>query len=86
MSCKLSLLAESKALLLQTQIGARRGRSTKSVLQLLIKQVHTIWKLLGQQQIATMLYIDMAEAFDNVLHKRLLDNLRKKGIPDFILY
>jgi retron-type reverse transcriptase len=33
-----------------------------------------------------MLYIDIAKAFDNVSHKRLLDNLRKKGIPDFILY
>jgi hypothetical protein len=33
-----------------------------------------------------MLYIDIAEAFDNVLYKRLLDNLRKKGILDFILH
>jgi hypothetical protein len=33
-----------------------------------------------------MLYIDIAEAFNNVLHKRLLNNLQKKEIPDFILY
>jgi Reverse transcriptase (RNA-dependent DNA polymerase) len=33
-----------------------------------------------------MLCMDMAGAFDNVSHKRLLDNLRKKGIPDFILH
>jgi hypothetical protein len=33
-----------------------------------------------------MLYIDIAEAFNNVLYKRLLDNLQKKGILDFILY
>jgi hypothetical protein len=33
-----------------------------------------------------MLYIDITEAFNNVLYKRLLDNLRKKGILDFILY
>jgi Reverse transcriptase (RNA-dependent DNA polymerase) len=33
-----------------------------------------------------MLYIDMAEAFNNVLYKRLLDNLQKKGILDFILH
>jgi hypothetical protein len=33
-----------------------------------------------------MLCIDIVEAFNNVLYKRLLDNLRKKGILDFILY
>jgi hypothetical protein len=33
-----------------------------------------------------MLCIDIAEAFNNVLYKRLLDNLQKKEIPDFILY
>jgi Reverse transcriptase (RNA-dependent DNA polymerase) len=33
-----------------------------------------------------MLCIDIAEAFNNVLYKRLLDNLRKKGILDFILH
>jgi Reverse transcriptase (RNA-dependent DNA polymerase) len=33
-----------------------------------------------------MLCIDIAEAFNNVSHKRLLDNLQKKGIPDFILH
>jgi Reverse transcriptase (RNA-dependent DNA polymerase) len=33
-----------------------------------------------------MLCIDIAGAFNNVSHKRLLDNLQKKGIPDFILH
>ena len=32
-----------------------------------------------------MLYIDISGAFDNVSHTRLLDNLRKRKIPDIII-
>lgn len=85
MSRKLSSLAESKSLLSKTQMGARKGRSTESALQLLTEQVHTIWNLPGKQRVATMLCMDMAGAFGNVSHTRLLDNLRMKGIPNFIL-
>jgi hypothetical protein len=85
MSRKLSLLAETYHVLPETQMGARKGRSTESALQLLTEQVHTIWNLPGKQQVATMLGMDMSGAFDNVSHTRLLDNLRKKGIPNYIV-
>lgn len=85
MSRKLSQLAETHHILPETQMGARKGRSTESALQLLTEQVHTIWNLPGKQQVATMLAMDMAGAFDNVSHTRLLDNLRKKGIPNYIV-
>jgi exonuclease III len=85
MSRKLSELAESNNLLPETQMGARKGRSTETALQLLTEQVHTIWNLPGKQRVATMLCMDISGAFDNVSHTRLLDNLRKRKIPDVII-
>jgi hypothetical protein len=35
-------MAETHRLLPETQIGARRGRSTETALELLTEQVHTI--------------------------------------------
>jgi exonuclease III len=85
MSRKLSKLAENNDLLPETQMGARKGRSTETALQLLTEQVHTIWNLPGKQRVATMLCMDISGAFDNVSHIRLLDNLRKRRIPDVIV-
>ena len=66
-------------------MGARKGRSTETALQLLTEQIYTIWKLPGKQRVATMLYMDILGAFDNVSYIRLLDNLRKRKTPDFII-
>ena len=85
MARKLSELAENNGTLPETQMGARKGRSTETALQLLTEQIYTIWKLPGKQRVATMLYMDILGAFDNVSYIRLLDNLRKRKTPDFII-
>ena len=62
-------------------MGARKGRSTETALQLLTEQVHEIWNLPGAKRVATMLSMDISGAFPNVSHHRLLYNLRKRKIP-----
>jgi hypothetical protein len=42
MARKLSQLVEENDLLFETQIGARKGRSTETALQLLTEQIHEI--------------------------------------------
>ena len=74
-------LAETNNLLLETQIEARKGRSVEITLQLITEQVHIIWNLLGTKQIATLLSLDIAGAFDHSSHKRLIHNLRRRRIP-----
>ena len=81
MARKLSQLAEENNLLPETQMGARKGRSTETALQLLTEQVHEIWNLPGAKRVATMLSMDISGAFPNVSHHRLLHNLRKRKIP-----
>lgn len=83
MAEKISYLAERFNLLPCTQMGARRGRSTETALELLTEQVHTVWGQ-GRDKVATLLSMDIAGAFDTVSHQRLTHNLRKRKIPEWI--
>jgi hypothetical protein len=75
---RLSALAEQAGLLPDSQMGNRTNRSTETALELLVEQIHTVWK--ASNQVASVLSLDIAGAFDTVNHLRLLDNLRKKRI------
>lgn len=81
---RLSTLAENNNLLPAQQMGARRGKSTKTALELLVKSVHTIWDC-NRKNMASLLSLDVVGAFDHVSHPRLLHNLRVKGILEYIL-
>jgi hypothetical protein len=70
---QLSDLAEQERLLPDVQMGNRRNRSIETALELLVEQIHTIWKT--GNQVASILSLDIARAFDIVNHLRLLDNL-----------
>ena len=75
--------AEEHGLLPDTQMGARRGRSTETALELLIEQVRTIWT--SKKHVASLLSLDISGAFDTVNPTRLLDTLRKKRIPGWLV-
>ena len=81
MGKKISYLAEIHQLLPETQMGARWGKSTKTALELLTEQVHTVWKQ-GNNKVATLLSMDVAGAFDTVSHQRLIHNLQRRKIPE----
>ena len=84
MSRKLSYLAEHHDWLPASQMGARPGRSTETALELLTEQIHTVWST-GNDKVATLLSMDVARAFPTVNHARLIHNLRKKRVPDWIV-
>jgi len=71
-------LAEANNLLPDTQMGARKGRSAETALQLITEQVHTIWGLPGPKRVATLLSLDISGAFDNVSYKRLAHDLKMR--------
>ena len=81
---RLSDFAEKHNLLPPEQMGARRGRSTEIALETIVNAVHTVWGS-GKQYVASLLSLDVAGAFDNVSHERLLHNLRSKGVPFWIV-
>jgi len=76
--------AEARNLLLKIQIGAQLEGSIISILDLIIEQVRIIWKT-SLREVASMLCLDISRAFDNVLHQRLLYNIRMQGYFNHIL-
>jgi hypothetical protein len=76
---RLSTLAEREGLLLDSQIGNCTNRSTETALELLVEQIHIAWKT--KNQVASVLSLDIARAFDTVNHVQLLNNLQKKRVP-----
>ena len=58
---------------------ARKGRSVETALELIIDAVYIVWSI-GGANIASLLLLDITSAFDNILYKRLLYNLKVKGI------
>ena len=79
MAQRLSSLAEQHRLLLDSQMGNRKDRSTEAALELLLEQIHTVWS--SKKHAASVLSLDISGAFNTVNHTRLLDNLRKKQVP-----
>ena len=74
----LSNIAEQAGLLPDSQIGNCTNRSTETALELLVEQIYTAWKT--KSQVALVLSLNIAGAFDTVNYIRLLDNLQKKRI------
>ena len=78
-SIRIREYVEANRLLLEKQIGARKGRSVETALELITDIVYIVWSI-GGANIASLLLLDVARAFDNVLYERLLYNLKVKGI------
>ena len=75
-------LAERYNLLPETQMGARKNRSTETALDLLLSQIRATWSAEG---IATVLSMDISGAFDHVVRDRMIHILRGKGVPASIV-
>ena len=76
---RLSSAAEEHALLPWNQMGARKNRSTLSVIGLLTSYVQTAWRA-RPGCVVSMLSLDLAGAFPNTSHDRLLAILKRKGL------
>jgi Reverse transcriptase (RNA-dependent DNA polymerase) len=83
MARRLQGLAETYRLLPGEQMGARKGRSVDTALELLTEQVYTVWE--SKKHVASLLSLDILGAFDTVHPTRLLDVLRRKGVPPWVV-
>jgi len=75
--------AEERGLLPWNQMGARKNRSTLSALELLTGSIQTAWA--AKKKVVLVLGLDIAGAFDNVSHERLLWVLERKEFPEWII-
>jgi len=78
---RLSYLMEEHHLLPRTHYGGRRGISTDHAILKLVERIRHAW---GQgRHVVSLLLLDVAGAYDNVSHKRLIHNLKKRGLQGY---
>ena len=78
----MSYLTERYQLLSAQHYGGRPSRSTEDAITALSESIHKAWK---EKRVYTAIYLDVAGAFNNVHHKRLAHNLKRRRIPQLIV-
>jgi ribonuclease HI len=78
---RIAWAVEEYRLLPDTHLGGRKGVSVDHAIQLILDRVHTAW---GNGKKASMLLLDVAGAYDNVSHERLLHNMRQMGLSAIV--
>ncbi|KAK4071132.1 hypothetical protein Purlil1_13494 [Purpureocillium lilacinum] len=78
---RLSYIAETYQLLPATHMGGRKLRSTEHALHYIIDSIYDAWNK-GGGMVASLLLLDVSGAFDNISHRRLLHNLRKRRVDE----
>ncbi len=81
---KINTFAEIHEMFFATQIKKCRKRICATTLKLFTEQIHTIWNR-NKNKMITLLNINVASAYNHVSRKRLMLNLRKKEISDWIM-
>ena len=77
----ISYLCETHKLLPKHHFGGRPGRTTEDAMLILSESIHQAWK---EGNVYSAVLMDVAGAFNNVHHKRLIHNMRKRKIPNEI--
>jgi len=78
----LSYLTETHKLLLPQHFGGRPGISGEEAMTILSDRIYSAWK---EREILSLIFMDVAGAFNNVRHKRLFHNLERRKVPTAIV-
>ncbi|OQD70292.1 hypothetical protein PENANT_c265G00793, partial [Penicillium antarcticum] len=78
---RIAWAVEEHRLLPDTHLGGRKGVSVDHAIQLILDRVHTAW---GSKQKVSMLLLDIAGAYDNVSHERLLHDIGLLGLGELV--
>ncbi len=71
-------------LILNIQIKVCKHKSTNTILQLIIKKIHTVWSD-TRKRVVSLLSLNEKSAFNNVMHSRLLHDMKKKRVLRLLL-
>ena len=74
----LSYLIETHDLLSANHFGGRPQRTTEDAMMVLSENIFKAWR---QREIFSVIFMDVAGAFNNVHHDRLIHNMKQRRIP-----
>jgi hypothetical protein len=72
-------MADAYGLLPCTHTGGRAAAGCKHVVYLLLEKIHAAWQT-GEEDVVSLLMLNVSGAFDNISHRRLIHCLRKQRI------
>ena len=78
----LSNIVELHQILPKNHFGGRPGRTTTDAIHYLTNKIHTAWR---NNKVASVLFLDVEGAFPNAVTTRLIENLKKRRIPQSIV-
>jgi ribonuclease HI len=78
----MSYLVEEYELLPPNHFGGRPGRSTEDALMILSESIHQAWRY---NKVFTVIFMDIAGAFNHVHYERLIHNMRQRRMPPIII-
>jgi hypothetical protein len=81
---RISSLTKTHDMLFASQMSDRKSRSCETTLKLFIEQIHIIWNM-KKNKITTLLSMNVIDVYDHVFRERLLHNLRKRDISNWII-
>ncbi len=61
-----------------------KHKSTDTTLQLIIKKIHTVWSD-TRKKVVSLLNLNKKNAFNNVMHSRLLHDMKKRKVSRLLL-
>jgi ribonuclease HI/endonuclease/exonuclease/phosphatase family metal-dependent hydrolase len=73
---------EIHQLLPKTHFGGRPGRTTTDAIHYLVHKIKAAWR---EDQVASILFLDVEGAFPNAVTKRLIHNLKKRRISGILV-
>ena len=79
----LSYITETYQLISPQHFGGWPGRTGEEAMMIMSEKIMNAWK---ERDTYSVVFMDVAGAFNNVHHKRLSHNLRKRRVPDFIVH
>ena len=77
---RMLFMADAYGLLPRTHTGGRAAAGCEHAVHLLLEKIHAAWQT-GEEDVVSLLMLDVSGAFDNVSHRRLIHCLRKRRIP-----
>jgi hypothetical protein len=80
---QMSSLSEEHSLLSTQHVGAHPSRLRDTALDFLVQQILASWQ--NKDSVATLLLLDMTEAFDRVVPAQLLHNMSERKFPEWIV-
>lgn len=78
----ISNLVETYQLIPKTHFGGRPGQTTTDAIHYLVNKIKTAWR---EDQVVSVLFLDVEGVFPNAVTGRLIHNLKKRQIPSMLV-